>query len=313
MFTRDRLLTESRAAWANSAPLMATCILMLAAFVASAAGIFLDHREITGVPAWLKPAKFAISTAIYSGTLAWMFQYISISQRFVRAMGWVIATVLILEVAIIDVQAWRGTTSHFNFGATPDRILFATMGTAIGVLWLASVGILVALFRQGFRDPAWGWALRLGMLITVLGSAVGGMMLRMTPAQAEALRVSHTVSVVGAHTVGAPDGGPGLPGVGWSTGHGDLRVPHFFGLHGVQIIPFLAWLFGRRRELVFAIAASYLAFIGILFWQALRGQSVIEPDGATLTAIAIWLAATAVALVSARWLERMRARSLAIP
>jgi hypothetical protein len=136
------------------------------------------------------------------------------------------------------------------------------------------------------------------MLVTVLGSAAGGLMLRMTPEQAEAALVNHTVTAVGAHTVGAPDGGPGLPGVGWSTLHGDLRVPHFFGLHGVQIIPFLAWIFARRREWVFAIAGSYLAFIGILLWQALRGQSITEPDSATVTALGVWLAATVVMLVS---------------
>jgi hypothetical protein len=42
---------------------------MLMAFVASPAGLFLDHRMVTG-PIWLKPAKFAISSAIYAGTLA---------------------------------------------------------------------------------------------------------------------------------------------------------------------------------------------------------------------------------------------------
>ncbi len=111
--------------------------------------------------------------------------------------------------------------------------------------------------------------------------------------------MNHALTTAGAHTVGAPDVGPGLAGVGWSTRHGDLRVPHFFGLHGVQIIPFLGWLALRRRQEhanrnpAFAAAASYLAFIAILSWQALRGQSIVEPDSATLWAMAIWLGATA--------------------
>ena len=38
------------------------------------------------------------------------------------------------------------------------------MGVAIGFLWFGSVAVLVALFRQKFDSPAWGWLLRLGML-----------------------------------------------------------------------------------------------------------------------------------------------------
>jgi hypothetical protein len=291
---------ELKKLWSASAPLTAACVLMLAAFAASVAGIFLDHRIITGVPAWLKPAKFAISTAIYTGTVAWLFRYISVWPKFTRAMGWIIAMVLILEVGIIDVQAARGTTSHFNIATTLDVALFGVMGASIIILWLASVGVLAALFRQRFPNKAWGWALRLGMLITVLGSASGGLMLRMQPQQVEAARMHLPLTAAGGHTVGAPDGGPGLPGVGWSTQHGDLRVPHFFGLHGVQIIPLLGWLIARRRRvrapLIFTIAGSYLVFVAILTWQALRGQSVISPDAATLAVLAVWLFGTLVAV-----------------
>jgi len=301
----DRVAVELRRAWRDSAALTATSIIMLGALVASAAGLFLDPRIITGAPAWLKPAKFAISTAIFSGSIAWLFRYITIWPAFVRAIGWVLGGVLVLEVAIIDLQAARGTTSHFNAATPLDAVLFSVMGVAIGFLWLASVAVLIALFRQRFQNPAWGWLLRLGTLITVLGAAGGGFMIRMTPEQAATLRTTHTVRAVGSHTVGAPDGGPGLPGLGWSTEHGDLRAPHFFGLHGLQIIPFIGWFAMRRRPLqdtrkqtrfAFAIAASYLGWIGILTWQALRGQSIIDPDGATLAVIAVWFVATAVAM-----------------
>ncbi len=282
---------------------------MLVALIASCAGIFIDDRIITGVPAWLKPAKFAVSTAIFCGTMAWLFRYITVWRPFIRAMGWVLAVVLVVEVAIIDLQAARGTTSHFNAATRFDAALFGIMGLSIAILWLASIGVLVALFHQKFQNPASGWWLRVGMLITVIGSAAGGMMLRMTPAQAETLRTSQSIASFGGHTVGGPDGGPGMAGLGWSTHHGDLRIPHFFGLHGIQIIPFLGWLTMRKRrgesgrkEIAFAFTTgvSYLAFMAILTWQALRGQSIVTPDGATLVALAAWLGATAAAIVFPR-------------
>ena len=53
--------------------------------------------------------------------------------------------------------------------------------------------------------------------------------------------------IAGAHTVGAPDGGRGLPVTGWSADHGDLRIAHFLGMHGLQVLPLLAWWIARRR------------------------------------------------------------------
>lgn len=190
-----------RKIWFNSPPLTAASLLMLAAFLCALAGMYLDPRSITGAPAWLKPAKFGISTTIYTGTLAWLFGYITVWPRFKRAMGGVIAAVVVLEVAIIDVQAARGTTSHFNVGTVVDAVLWGIMAVAILALWLASVGVVVALFRQRFADPAWGWALRLGMLISVIGAALGGVMTRPTPAQAESLARHERVVAVGAHTI----------------------------------------------------------------------------------------------------------------
>jgi hypothetical protein len=294
-----------RKAWQASAPLTFTALLMLAAFVVSSAGIFLDSRIITGTPAWLKPAKFAISTTLYCGTLAWLYRWLDIWPRFLRAMAWVTSFVIVAEVVLIDMQAARGTTSHFNASTPLDATLYAVMGTMIAVLWLASIGILAAAIRQKFENPAWGWSLRLGLLIAVIGAGMGGLMTRPTPDQLAEIRQHQTVRVVGAHTVGAADGGPGIPGVGWSTGHGDVRIPHFFGLHALQIIPLLGWLISRRQgrnsvKLVFAAAGSYLGLVAILAWQALRGQSILDPDGATLLAFTIWLVATVVTMVAFR-------------
>lgn len=121
-------------------------------------------------------------------------------------------------------------------------------------------------------------------------------------------------SVAGAHTVGAADGGPAMTGTGWSRAHGDLRVPHFMGLHAIQVLPLLALASRRlraprtsRQRLVLTLAGSYAALFGILFWQALRGQSLLAPDQRTLAALLAWAALSAALIGSALW---RRARAL---
>ena len=288
-------MTTLRRLWMTDAPLTATGLLMLAALAASLAGFGLDSRIIAGAPAWLKPAKFAISTAIYALTLAWVFTYLPDWTRTRRVVGWTTAIVLVLEVGIIDVQAGRGTTSHFNVGTSLDAVLFAVMGVAIVIQTLASIAVAVALWRQRLGDRALGWALRLGMTITIIGASTGGLMTTPTAAQLAQVRATHQMPLSGAHTVGAPDGGPGLPGVQWSRAHGDLRVPHFLGLHALQALALFAFVVPRRREsetrrvrLTLVAAGSYLALFVLLLVQALRGEALIAPSAVTVVMLGLW-------------------------
>ena len=209
---------------------------MLVVAAASLVGMLVDPRIITGAPAWLKPFKFAVSTAIYSLTLAWIFGWLSDWPRVRRVVGWTTAIVFVLEVAIIDTQAWRGTTSHFNVSTPLDAMLFFVMGGAILLQTLVSVAVAVALWRQRFTDRALGWALRFGMTLTIVGALTGPLMTRPTAAQLADARAGGRMTIAGAHSVGGADGGPGVPVTGWSREHGDLRVPHFIGLHAIQAL-----------------------------------------------------------------------------
>lgn len=261
--------------------LTGTGIFLLLVFVPSVALIWLDPRIITGVPAWVKPSKFAISTAIYTLTLAWVFAHLPEWPRMRRVVGRTTAFVMLLEVAIVDLQAWRGTTSHFNVGTVFDGTLFSIMGLAILAQTLSSIAVAVALWRDRFEDPAKGWALRFGMTLTIVGAFIGGIMTAgPTKAQLAEAKATGHLATAGAHTVGAPDGGPGLPGTGWSTTHGDLRVPHFVGLHAVQALPLLAFLTRRRAaatrvRLVIGFAAAYALTIAVLLALALRGIPLV--------------------------------------
>jgi hypothetical protein len=133
-----------------------------------------------------------------------------------------------------------------------------------------------------------------------------------TASQLDAARAGQRMTIAGAHTVGAPDGGPGVIGTGWSTQHGDLRVPHFIGLHALQVLPIVALLLVRRQvpsqtrvRLMIVGGVSYAALYVILVVQALRGVPLTAPDAATVTQLGGWAVATA-ASASLAWLAGAR-------
>ena len=141
----------------------------------------------------------------------------------------------------------------------------------------------------------------MGLAIAIVGASSGGLMTRPTAAQLEMMRAGGRPASVGAHTVGGPDGGPGLPGTGWSVEHGDMRVAHFIGLHAFQALPLLAlprrgWNDRTRVRVVVAAGVSYALLFAVLLSEALRGVSIVRPDGTTVMLTAGWLAASAVAI-----------------
>lgn len=290
-------------------------VLMLATLLGTFVGLLVDPRVITGAPAWLKPAKFALSSSIYAFTFVWLLGFVRGHPRLVAISANTVAAVLVIEVAIICLQVVRGTTSHFNFATPLDAALFSTMAALIVVLWLMSAMAAGLLIFQRLPDQAFAWSLRLGLLIALVGMAVAFFMPQPTPDQLAALRAGAAPTIIGAHSVGVVDGGPGLPIVGWSTVGGDLRVAHFFGLHALQVLPFIGLLVVRRPSLgarqrlllVWTTSLAYLGLVVILIWQALRAQSLIAPDAATLTAFGILLSLLAVAvgaIAVPTWMQR---------
>jgi len=269
-------------------------LLFVATLIATLAGLIIDHREIAGAPAWLKPTKFAISLSVYCFTFVWLLSFLQRWKRTVRVISVITGLCLAIEMVLLVVQVVRGTTSHFNHTTPVDSAVFSAMGMIVMIVWSAGFLTAVLLLITRMANPVLAWSLRLGLLISLVGMLVGFLMTMPTPQQQAAMSAGQHVSIIGAPSVGVPDGGPGLPVVGWSTIGGDLRIPHFVGLHALQMLPLIGWLLSvphfrrlrtrHRVALVWTMSLSYLGLVGVLVWQALRGQSLIAPDGLT------WLA-----------------------
>ncbi|MER6915673.1 hypothetical protein ABT354_28710 [Streptomyces sp. NPDC000594] len=286
-------------------PLLAAAALVAVLTVVCAIGLIVDDRVLTGAPIWLKPLKFSLSFVVYTLSLAWM---LSLSTR-ARRLGWwsgtVVAVAVAVEMALIITQVIRGKRSHFNQETPFDEAVFSVMGNTVVVLWAASLVIAVLLMRSPLADRAGAWALRLGTVIALAGAALGFLMTMPTEEQLDKAG-DGVPPISGAHNVGVPDGGPSMPLTDWSTTGGDLRIPHFVGMHALQLLPLLVFaltlLAGRlprlRAEhtlvrLTVTASLGYAALVALTTWQALRGQPLLSPDAATLATLAAILTATA--------------------
>jgi hypothetical protein len=303
----QRIRAHLKQSYALNRALTVLAIAMLVTLAGTVVGLAVDHRVITGAPAWLKPAKFAISISIYSFTFVWLLGFIKGHPRLVSIAANVTAISFLVEIIIIVLQAARGTTSHFNLSTPIDGMLFTTMGIFIAFTWLMNLMVGLLLVKQRISDSIFKWSLRLGIAISLVGMSVAFFMVRPSREQKAAMATGQRVTAVGAHSVGVADGGLGLPIVGWSTKGGDLRAAHFVGLHAMQVLPLLGWLLRRRRfnwltekhrlAILFTAGGGYLGLTILLTWQALRGQSLIAPDDKTILAFSILCAITLVSLL----------------
>lgn len=313
---RDWRLDLPPSRWHRPLLVLAAALGVLA--LATLVGWAIDDRQLLGVSVWEKPFKFAISGVIYSVTWAWLIGHFARLRRTAWWAGTIIAVTLAIELVIIVGFAAVGMTSHFNVSSPLTTTAWSIMATAITTLWVATFVAAVALWRNPGADPARRAAIRSGVAISLLGM---GLAFLMTGPNADQL--NDFQGIAGAHAVGVADGGPGLPVLGWSTVAGDLRIPHFIGMHALQAIPLLALLLevgarrfsllrdsAVRRGLVLSGAGTFLAVVGLVTMQALRGQSIIAPDALTLS---IGGAIAALALVAAATVLTPGARRGRVP
>ncbi|MBM7173863.1 hypothetical protein JQK87_36970 [Streptomyces sp. G44] len=289
--------------------------------VVCAVGLVVDDRVLAGARIWAKPLKFSLSFVAYGLSLAWMLSLLDRGRRVGWWAGTVVAAASAVEMVIITGQAIRGRRSHFNHETPFDETLFDAMAVTVVILWVGTVAIAFLLLCARIADRAAAWAMRCGIAIALAGAAVGFLMTRPAPGQRRGAS-----PVVGAHSVGVPDGGPSMPLTGWSTTGGDLRIPHFVGMHALQLLPLLVMALTvlaprvarladtrTRLRLVLVASGAYAALFGLVTWQALRGQPLLRPDGATLTAAGLIACATAAGVYAAlrapAGLSRRRSRS----
>jgi hypothetical protein len=288
-------------------PLMIMVAAMAGLVVVAGIGLFVDGRELIHESIWAKPFKFGVSFVLYGATLAWMLPKLRRARRTMWTLGTAFAVTGLVDVGFIAIQAARGTYSHFNANTDP----FNEIGQQVfssGVIGLFGVSLMIAimLLFQRVGERALTWSLRAGIGLAAIGMGVAFFIVGSSTEGPRTVEDAYgrPVTLAGQHGVGVPDGG-GMPITNWSTQGGDLRVPHFIGLHAIQVFVLavlvltalsarVAWLRSERvrAQLTGVVILGYTGVFVTTAWQAMRGQSLVHPDAATWTAFGATVAVT---------------------
>ena len=250
---------------------------------------------VTGGPwegpvTWRKPILFGISGGLTCVSLAWAWA--QLPRR--RGDGWLAAATawaLLVEVALIDLQAWRGVASHFNRSTPLDSWLYDVMGGLILFVTLVSLDLTVRFFTQRTAlEPDMLLAARAGLVLLVWSCLLGIWIsmygdIRMAAGQSP--------EVYGA---------AGVP-----------KFPHGAVIHALQWLPLLAWAARRaglpkwmRCRLV-SMATVGTALIAIYaLVQTLLGRARFHTMPATAALFAAGGACLAVPVLVTAWAALIR-------
>ena len=222
--------------------------------------IKISSVQVAGISAYIKPMKFFLSIAIFAWTMGWLLDELHL-PLVTKRYSLMVIIVMSFELLVITWQAANGRLSHFNNSRPLYSMLFGLMGLAIVILtvWTLLIGWRFFNLSSAGLNAGYLNGIRMGILLFVIFSFQGGMM---------AARLSHTV--------GAPDGGPGLPLINWSREHGDLRVAHFFGIHALQLLPLLGYYVFRSSKEIIIAGLVYFLLVSLLLIQALRGLPLLK-------------------------------------
>jgi hypothetical protein len=227
-----------------------------------------DSREILGLNPWIKPMKFAVSIALFLWTMAWFLAYLPGPKRTLQIIRWGVAGTMLIEIFCISLQSARGVPSHYNTATAFDGIVFGIMGLMIVLNSLLVFGVLFLFLWEEVDLPApYLMGIRFGLALFLAGSLEGMVMI-----------------LNQAHTIGAADGGAGLPFINWSTKAGDLRAAHAAGIHAMQILPLIGHAISRwfrnqasSVQMLLLVAASfgYVSVMVYLFSLASQGKPLL--------------------------------------
>ena len=170
-----------------------------------------------------KPMTFGLSFGLTLVNVTLIASFVPLKNRSRTLLLGIFAAACVLETFLVSLQAWRGVPSHFNVESPFDASVAQVL--ALGGFTLVTVIVLLtfAAFRHRLAvPPPLRLAIRAGLLALVGAQIAGAVMI------ATGMRL-----VFG-----------GDPQLAYATA-GWLKPVHAALMHGILVLPLLAWLVSK--------------------------------------------------------------------
>jgi hypothetical protein len=218
-----------------------------------------------------KPTTFGLSFGLTLISIAWVASFLRLSERARAVLLGAFTVACALETALVTLQAWRGVPSHFDLETPFDAMVARTLAAG----GFALVAIIIVMTLAAFRtNPTVPISLQIAVQIGFV-ALVGAMLVG-------AIMIAKGMMLVFA----------GDPQAAYRIG-GALKPTHAVFMHGIFVLPALAWLLSfascserRRLVAVLVASASYIVLAGAIAFRNIAALAFEErPDVLALVAV----------------------------
>ena len=253
MGTHERTRAIERIGYRVGVGLLASGLFHLVVFA-------VDGGPWEGPVSWRKAVTFGLSFGLTLITIMWVSSYVPLRARSRRLLLGAFTAACVLETTLVTMQVWRGVPSHFDQETTFDTVVSRVLAAGGALIIIVIVALTVAAFRANPAvAPSMRLAVRAGFVALDAALLLGAVMIARGVAEVAAGDQQR------AYAVG-----------------GFLKNGHAATMHGILILPALAWLAslaGRpeheRLRIVRLGTAGYGLFAAAVIVESLTGAAVL--------------------------------------
>jgi hypothetical protein len=205
-----------------------------------------DDTQVLGKNAWLFPMKYYFSIGIFIWSMGWYLHYLN-NANHRKILIWFFLFTTFIQTSIVFLQSFRGVSSFYNQNTPFDKLVFGFQ-TANNVIFIVLMIVTTYLFyfqKKNSISQHFTWSIRMGMIIFLIGLLVGFYMIMV---------YGNIESDLGNSVL--------------HKKYGNLKVPFFLGIHGLQIIPLLSNYFFQNKKQVLNFTLLYFIMMVVFFFMA---------------------------------------------